>query len=243
MAVNVQKLRPMSDNRDQTAKLLSLAVHELRTPVSVSAGYLRMLLRHFGEGLTDRQRKLAEESEKSCDQITALLSDLSDLALLEAGRLPLQRAPVDVGMVLARLPETVHEGVDRGITLKVTGCNGPLEVIGDPSRLAAALATFAAATLRERADQESVVATCRMADDPAGRVLRIFIGEPEQAETLLDQAGMAQGTFDEYRGGLGFRFVLASRIIAAHGGEVASPLSARGHLALLITLPALGVRS
>ena len=52
----------MTDNRDSQAKLLSLAVHEFRTPVAVVSGYLRMLLRHFGGNLTEQQRKLLQES-------------------------------------------------------------------------------------------------------------------------------------------------------------------------------------
>src|ERR1035437_904572 len=109
----------MTDDRDHRSTLLSLTVHELRTPVSVVAGYLRLVLKHFGDGLTHRQRKLLEDSEKSCGHLTGLLSELSDLANLEAGQLPLRRERVDLAPMLARVVGEVHEGEDRGITLRV----------------------------------------------------------------------------------------------------------------------------
>ena len=45
-------------------KVLSLSVHEFRTPMTVVAGYLRMLLKDRAGPITDQQRKLLEEAEK-----------------------------------------------------------------------------------------------------------------------------------------------------------------------------------
>jgi len=47
-------------------KLISLAVHELRAPASVVGGYLRMLQRDTESPLTDRQRQIVDQAEKSC---------------------------------------------------------------------------------------------------------------------------------------------------------------------------------
>ena len=52
--------------------LLSLAVHEFRTPRQVVGGYLRMLQRDGGGPLTDRQRHMIDEAEKSCARLVAL---------------------------------------------------------------------------------------------------------------------------------------------------------------------------
>src|SRR5262252_2706148 len=50
-------------------ELLSLAVHEFRTPASIVGGYLRMLQRDADQPLTDRQRKMVDEAEKSCARL------------------------------------------------------------------------------------------------------------------------------------------------------------------------------
>src|SRR3954467_14413301 len=68
-------------------KVLSLAVHEFRTPMTVVAGYIRMLLKDRAGALTDPQRRLLEEAEKSCGRLSALVAEVSELSNLEAGTL------------------------------------------------------------------------------------------------------------------------------------------------------------
>src|SRR5437899_3493487 len=67
------------------ARLLSLAVHELRTPASVVGGYLRMLQRDTDSALTDRQRKMVDEAEKSCARMVALIAEMSEVSKSDAG--------------------------------------------------------------------------------------------------------------------------------------------------------------
>ena len=77
-------------------KLLSLAVHEFRTPITVVGGYLRMVLRERAGPITDQQRKLLEEAEKSCGRLSALVTEMSDLSALEGGTAAFNAATVDL---------------------------------------------------------------------------------------------------------------------------------------------------
>ncbi len=225
----------MPDNHERSAKLMSLAVHEFRTPVSVVSGYLRMLLRHFGDTLTDQQRTLVENAEKSCGSVSSLLGELSELAQLESGQAQPRREPVPLAPLLVGLAKDVHEGEDRGITFVVRACEPDVLVLGDARRLAAAFTTLAVAVLRERADSASMAAACRVHATSAGRSVRIAIAEASAVDALLD--GEGHDEFDAYRGGLGFRLLLASHIVGAHGGRIWSPVVDRGRLALVVSLP------
>jgi signal transduction histidine kinase len=61
----------MSSESNHFPRALSLAVHELRTPITVAAGYLRMLLREQAGPITDQQKKMLQEADKSCARIGA----------------------------------------------------------------------------------------------------------------------------------------------------------------------------
>src|SRR5207245_9301164 len=63
--------------------LLSLAVHEFRTPASVVGGYLRMLQRD-GDGLSDRHRRMIDEAEKSCARLVGIIAELRVIGKLES---------------------------------------------------------------------------------------------------------------------------------------------------------------
>ena len=69
----------MTVERGLFSQAMSLAVHELRTPVTVVTGYLRMVLRDQAGPLTEKQRKMLEEADKSCVRIGALVSEMSEL--------------------------------------------------------------------------------------------------------------------------------------------------------------------
>ena len=67
-------------------KLLSLTAHELRSPLTVVGGYIRMLLKDRAGPLTEPQRRLMEEAEKSCGRLSSLVAEVSELAHLESGK-------------------------------------------------------------------------------------------------------------------------------------------------------------
>src|SRR5437867_2952474 len=109
------------NQREQYPQLLSLAVHEFRTPASVVGGYLRMLQRDVGDPLSEHQRKMIDDAEKSCARLVALIAELSDISKLDAGLIALARQPVDVFALVGEAAEHVHEARDRDVRLDVRG--------------------------------------------------------------------------------------------------------------------------
>ncbi len=81
--------------RESYPQLISLAVHELRTPASVVGGYLRMLQRDSDPPLGERQRKMIDEAAKSCGRLVELVAELSDIGKLDAGLTTIAQEPLD----------------------------------------------------------------------------------------------------------------------------------------------------
>src|SRR5437016_9657582 len=121
MATKETDTQPIETRRpagpDQFPLTISLAVHELRTPVTVVCGYLRMVLKEHGGPLTDKQKKMLQEAERSCERIGALVSEMSDLGKLESRDLSVTRHDIDLGALVAELASDMHEGEDRGVRL------------------------------------------------------------------------------------------------------------------------------
>jgi signal transduction histidine kinase len=200
-------------------RLLSLAVHELRTPVTVVAGYLRMLLREQGGPISDKQRKMLEEAERSCSRLGALVEEMSELGKLESGTAPLAQHEVDIAALLRELASGMHEGEDRGVRLELRGTDRPLVVTGDRTRLAAALNSLMHAALRERGEPGVIVAQCSTVTN-AGRTYAQVAFAEESLLAALTTNGTDSLGFDEYRGGTGLRLPLARRVIEGHGGAL-----------------------
>ena len=223
----------MTVEHDVLPQTMSLAVHELRTPVTVVAGYLRMLLKEQAGPLTDKQRKMLEEADRSCGRLGALVGEMSEFGKLAGRQLALARQDFDIHALAAELASGMHEGSDRGVCLEVRG-TGPVMVTGDRARIGAALTALMHSALRERGDPGVIVADCSTAD---GAWAVVAVGD-EATIALL--SGGARGTpppFDEWRGGLGLALPVARRVIEAHGGTIWSAAGDRSRAASAFRLP------
>jgi signal transduction histidine kinase len=210
----------MSSNSELFPRAMSLAVHELRTPVTVVAGYLRMVLKEQAGPLSDMQRRMLEEAERSCGRINALVSEMSELGKLEDGRIEIGRAEFDLAAVITELASNMHEGSDRGIRLEVRGVDQPIMVTGDRPRIAAALQALMHAALRERSEPGVIVVDVTLTAAADRRWVTIAIGEEPVTHSLAAIADAGRPPFDEWRGGLGLALAVGRRVIEAHGGAL-----------------------
>ena len=201
-------------------RAISLAVHELRTPVTVVSGYLRMVLKEQAGPLNDKQRHMLEEAERSCARINTLVSEMSDLGKLESKQITVASAPVDLAMLVSTVASNMHEGADRGIRIDTRGVDRPLMVSGDRVRLEAAIGALIHAALRERAEPGMLVVQCARVDDTDRKWAAVAIGDEPVVQALLENAQTAASSFDEWRGGLGLALPVGRRVIEAHGGAL-----------------------
>ena len=208
---------PTHDN--DYPQLLSLAVHEFRTPASVVSGYLRMLQRDTEHPLTSRQIRMVDEAEKSCARLVALVGELSEISNLDAGTARLAQQSVDVFALAHELAGSVQEGADN-VHLEFRGESAGAPITGDMTRLRAAFGAIFRSILREKPSPCTVVADCRVHQTADGRSAVIVVAEPETVQRAYESQ---PGPFDEKRGGLGLALPIARRVIEAHGGRLSSP--------------------
>jgi len=202
---------------------VSLTVHEMRTPGSVVGGYLRMLLRETDPALSDRQRHMIEEANKSCARMMAIVDELSDIGKLDGGWITLARQPLDVFSLVAEVAELVHEARDREVHLTLRGEERGGRVSGDTTRLRAAFDAIFRAILREKPGLATVVAERRRVAQDGGAAAVVIVSDEASVQEAYERK---PAPFYEKRGGLGLALPLARRIIEGHGGRLWSPAGA-----------------
>jgi signal transduction histidine kinase len=108
--------------------------HELRTPLTSISGFLEMLLDEE-HTLGEAGRQYLDVIRRSTDRLHALVEDLLLIAQIEARRIELSLAPVDLGDLARATAEAARPAAtDKGVQVEVS-VDSPPNVDGDRVRL------------------------------------------------------------------------------------------------------------
>jgi signal transduction histidine kinase len=122
------------------AEFVANLSHELRTPLNTITGFGEILHNQYFGPLNSSQREYSGGILDSAHQLMALISDVIDLASIEASYLELERSPVDVaGLLRALVALTGERARSRGLEIELR-CPANLGAIdGDERRLKQAM--------------------------------------------------------------------------------------------------------
>jgi signal transduction histidine kinase len=117
-------------------EFLSVASHELKTPVTSMLGFSQLILRRVErDGILDieKARKPLEIIEQQSQKLASLISQLLDISRIEAGKLVLDKTKID----LVELMERVAASVQIGSSERAIALDSPPLLIAevDPLRL------------------------------------------------------------------------------------------------------------
>jgi len=210
-----------ADTDPRWPKVLSLTAHELRSPLSVVAGYIRMVLGDRRNPPSDVHRRLLEPAAESCGRLSALLNELSELSQLESGTAPYNRSNLVLKTVLAEAVAALPDLTDRSLAIEVS-IKDSVRVHGDAVRLRSAFVSLLQAIRREIVLSDRLLVRVEKAPT-YDHFIRITLAEPSRIDEIARLDPGALVTFDEWRGGNGLALPNARRIIEAHGGRVLSP--------------------
>jgi K+-sensing histidine kinase KdpD len=204
--------------------LLSVLAHELRSPLSVLQGYIRLLQRDRMPG--DPETNMLASMLDSTGRLAAIGRQASDLAVF-------LKSPASAGrqVTVEALVAEIARRVSSGVTIEPCGDSAAEATIATShdELLAGAISALTDLVMRDSGEKAAVVAVC--ASDADVRVTIAPGTEPGQA--TVDAAG--GGTcvaFD--RGGLGLSLVVASYVLEAHGART----TAHGGGRIVVHLPA-----
>jgi signal transduction histidine kinase len=214
-------------------EFIANASHELRTPIFALGGHLELLT---DEEVDERDRRaFLLEMRRQVERLTKLATDLLDLSRLDAGRLRVELAPVDLAEVAGSLVGE-FSGVGRGSDhVLVSGGDDMAHALADEERvrqigrilLENALVHTPPGTevrLTTAGDADSV--ELRVADDGPG------IPEGDQ-EHVFDRFYRAESAL---AAGSGLGLAIARELASVMGGEVELE-SHPGHTVFTLRLP------
>jgi signal transduction histidine kinase len=216
-------------------EFIANASHELRTPLFSLGGHLELLVDEDLDEAT--RREFLGRMREQVDRLTKLAGELLDLSRLDAGRLRVDRDPVDLARVAELLVdefESVAQGSEHGLEPHV---DGTATGLGDEQRILqigralvenALRHTPTGTRVRVRVGRENGRALLAVEDDGPGIV-------PEDAVQVFERFYRGDGGARASGSGLGL--AIARELAEAMQGEIALT-SAPGRTAFTLLLPA-----
>jgi signal transduction histidine kinase len=201
-------------------EFFALVSHELRTPLTSIIGYLELVLDE--EELSDDARRFLEVVQRNGRRLLRLVGDMLFVAQVEAGRLSLERAGVDLAAVAAEAVEAARPQADRGRITLALEAEGVRTLQGDRDRFGQMLDNLISNALKFTPDGGHVVVRLR---DGGDHVLLevsddgIGIAEVEQQQ-LFDRFFRASAATERQIQGAGLGLTIVKTIAEAHGGQV-----------------------
>ncbi|HTE44068.1 MAG TPA: HAMP domain-containing sensor histidine kinase, partial [Gemmatimonadaceae bacterium] len=119
------------------AEFVSVASHELKTPINVIIGYLQLLEEGLYGPLTAQQEETIKTVVSQANTLSRLVKQLLDVSRFEAGGGRLEPRPIKLGQLLTELESAFHVlAAQREVNFTVRGQDGlPNEVVWDLDRV------------------------------------------------------------------------------------------------------------
>ncbi len=197
--------------------------HELRTPLTSVIGYSEMMLEGLGGDLTAEQREYLGIIMEKGESLLHLITSILDISKIEAGRVRLVLADVDVAQLLRDAAATVLPTA-RKRKLQVVCEPGELPRLhADREKLRQCLINLASNAVKftPAGGVVTVSAEVLAGDRLALRVTDTGIGIPaEHLNRVFDVFFQVDGSTTREYGGAGLGLAIVKSFVEAHGGEV-----------------------
>jgi signal transduction histidine kinase len=207
--------------RQFRAELISLASHELRSPLTSISGYAHTLLREFGRLGEETQREFLEGIASESERLSRLVSDLLDMSQIEEGRLRLRRVAVRPQQLCEdALRSAGHPDLEHKLRLDVAP-DLP-EILADRDRIQQAMANLLTNAVKFSPEGGEIVVGARRTDDSVEFFVTDHgIGIPREEQTqLFTRFHRAANAHGPETPGAGLGLYITKGIVEAHGGEV-----------------------
>ncbi|HUQ47418.1 MAG TPA: HAMP domain-containing sensor histidine kinase [Gemmatimonadaceae bacterium] len=223
------------------AEFVSVASHELKTPINVIVGYLELLQENIYGELNPKQREICATLGKQAQTLTRLVKRLLDISRFEAGGGKLERRQVDLDRFLHSFETSFQVlALQREISFRVVrGDDLPSHVLWDEDRINEVLGNLLSNAFKFT-DRGGTV---QLGVEGVGQEVALTVRDSgvgisaEQLPHIFEKFFQASNQAYAAAKGTGLGLAIAREIVEAHGGTIKVESTLGSGTTFSITLP------
>ncbi|MFQ5341292.1 MAG: ATP-binding protein [Anaerolineae bacterium] len=210
---------------EMKSMFVSVAAHELRTPLASISGFVDILLDEYAGPLTEGQREYLEIVQQSASRLVTITSNLLDATRIETGRMELVLQPTDLPALVERVTtefEPQLRAKSQRLTLRASPNLPP--ALCDETRAAQIIGNLLSNACKYTPEGGLITVSLALAEEEG--FLQVNVADNGVGISLKDQPKLFSRFFraDSARqagaSGAGLGLYITRSLVELHGGRV-----------------------
>lgn len=200
-------------------EFISIASHELKTPLTSVKGYVQLLERSIDKGDHITVKKHLGKAQVQLEKLNSLIADLLDISKIESGKLKFNKQEFCMDELIDNVIDVMHQSNPEFKILKEGGTK--CKVYGDEMRIEQVVINFLTNAIKYSPGTSEIKLSCNIQGDTVFLSVKDYgIGMSEdQLQNVFEKFYRVEETSQRFQG-LGIGLYIASEIIRRHGGEI-----------------------
>lgn len=221
----------------QKEDFLSIASHELKTPITSIKAYGQLLQSELLERKESENVHLVEKMNAQVDRLNQLVGDLLDTTKITEGQLVLEYETFDLTQLFRLVVEELQQLSQKHV-VELT-CENVICVWADRKRLEQVATNLLSNAIKYSPDGRRIIVSCQF----AGNQVRVEIkdngiGVPDDARgKIFDRFFRIKNDRSNTLPGMGLGLYICAGIIHRHGGDIGVRSNPEGGSIFYFTLP------
>ena len=204
-------------------EFVSMASHQLRTPLTSVKGYISMVLEGDAGPVSDAQKQLLEQAFLSSERMVRLIADFLNVSRLQTGKFVVDAHPVDLARVVSQeLDSLKTNAASRGLTFRYQPPKGLAPVTLDEDKIRQVIMNFCDNALYYSTEKSTIQVSLILGKGFVSFTVKdTGIGVPKEEQAgLFTKFFRASNAKKQRPDGTGVGLFLAKKVIDAHGGTM-----------------------
>ncbi|MFA6466317.1 MAG: ATP-binding protein [Patescibacteria group bacterium] len=205
------------------SEFLSIASHQLRTPISAIKGYLSMMIDGDFGPLPKNINDVIKNLFESAARLARLINIFLNVSRIESGRLKLEKKPIQINELIdSVIIELINQAKQKKVSLEYKKKKTvPPLIMADADKLREVVLNLVDNAIKYTPEGSIVVTVEADNDELNFKVTDTGIGiKKEEVKTLFRKFVRGSGVAQIHTGGSGLGLFIAQKIIKEHDGQV-----------------------